>query len=430
MLVKENIEIINGLLNKLFDFVNTDEKIQLDLQKYTNSIKDRITSNSEYQSALISYIFERKPESNKNIFELFVEKTPNITKDEKNILSGMEKSILSVFEIKRLIHNGFELYNLINEKIYQSLVLIKMVNFRGIIPGQYLHCRVFPYENEYYLIGIDKVIPAGAREDVYRYIVMQQLENPELLYSNNQEKLAEIEQTVQDLGLKFQKYFKKDEIITTSQYVDELLSEFNDFIEINNTESANDIDKFINKPEEFAYFEIKEATGGISDPIQAAVKGFSSHGKIYDVGIIFDPDSGLLVLPFYGTFKQIFSIDDYKSIKGYKACIMQYLESDRIPPAPILRVYEENKDGFIKVISEVLKLKKPFDIQELLHKYKEKYYLQKRFSALTVLYLSEAFNELMTIANKGVASSLSLKVGRNDACPCGSGKKYKKCCLS
>jgi uncharacterized protein YecA (UPF0149 family) len=22
------------------------------------------------------------------------------------------------------------------------------------------------------------------------------------------------------------------------------------------------------------------------------------------------------------------------------------------------------------------------------------------------------------------------KIGRNDACPCGSGKKYKKCCLS
>ncbi|MCU0656380.1 MAG: SEC-C domain-containing protein [Polyangiaceae bacterium] len=24
--------------------------------------------------------------------------------------------------------------------------------------------------------------------------------------------------------------------------------------------------------------------------------------------------------------------------------------------------------------------------------------------------------------------SAHLKVGRNDACPCGSGKKYKKCC--
>ena len=25
-------------------------------------------------------------------------------------------------------------------------------------------------------------------------------------------------------------------------------------------------------------------------------------------------------------------------------------------------------------------------------------------------------------------SNLSMKVGRNDLCPCGSGKKYKKCC--
>ena len=25
---------------------------------------------------------------------------------------------------------------------------------------------------------------------------------------------------------------------------------------------------------------------------------------------------------------------------------------------------------------------------------------------------------------------MNLKVGRNDPCPCGSGKKYKQCCLS
>ena len=26
--------------------------------------------------------------------------------------------------------------------------------------------------------------------------------------------------------------------------------------------------------------------------------------------------------------------------------------------------------------------------------------------------------------------STSVQVGRNDACPCGSGKKYKRCCIS
>jgi SEC-C motif len=25
---------------------------------------------------------------------------------------------------------------------------------------------------------------------------------------------------------------------------------------------------------------------------------------------------------------------------------------------------------------------------------------------------------------------MNVKIGRNDSCPCGSGKKYKKCCLS
>ncbi|WP_436231241.1 SEC-C metal-binding domain-containing protein [Caballeronia sp. LjRoot29] len=28
-----------------------------------------------------------------------------------------------------------------------------------------------------------------------------------------------------------------------------------------------------------------------------------------------------------------------------------------------------------------------------------------------------------------VAAKARAKVGRNDPCPCGSGKKYKKCCL-
>src|SRR5450755_2865557 len=28
------------------------------------------------------------------------------------------------------------------------------------------------------------------------------------------------------------------------------------------------------------------------------------------------------------------------------------------------------------------------------------------------------------------ATSTMAKIGRNDACPCGSGKKYKRCCLT
>ena len=33
-----------------------------------------------------------------------------------------------------------------------------------------------------------------------------------------------------------------------------------------------------------------------------------------------------------------------------------------------------------------------------------------------------------TTGGKTVRKSKAKKIGRNDPCPCGSGKKYKKCC--
>jgi uncharacterized protein YecA (UPF0149 family) len=36
----------------------------------------------------------------------------------------------------------------------------------------------------------------------------------------------------------------------------------------------------------------------------------------------------------------------------------------------------------------------------------------------------KAFGYTCTVLREGK------KIGRNDACPCGSGKKYKKCCMA
>src|SRR5262249_44973737 len=35
----------------------------------------------------------------------------------------------------------------------------------------------------------------------------------------------------------------------------------------------------------------------------------------------------------------------------------------------------------------------------------------------------------VSIANRARLVPVAPKIGRNDPCPCGSGKKYKKCCL-
>ena len=54
----------------------------------------------------------------------------------------------------------------------------------------------------------------------------------------------------------------------------------------------------------------------------------------------------------------------------------------------------------------------------------------KIYSSTTVLYKSKAFSQTL-----GIIEEIEEKpeidttnVGRNDPCPCGSGKKFKKCC--
>lgn len=43
---------------------------------------------------------------------------------------------------------------------------------------------------------------------------------------------------------------------------------------------------------------------------------------------------------------------------------------------------------------------------------------------------AEATDEPLTVLSAAPVTNLKGQIGRNDACPCGSGKKYKKCCLN
>jgi uncharacterized protein YecA (UPF0149 family) len=50
---------------------------------------------------------------------------------------------------------------------------------------------------------------------------------------------------------------------------------------------------------------------------------------------------------------------------------------------------------------------------------------------LTLRTLYEVFHGLQDpLARPSLPADFGIKVGRNDPCPCGSGKKYKRCCGS
>lgn len=419
MLILEDLKEINDVIKELAKFIQNDEFVKPDFEEYIKTV-----NGMNLQSACFNYIFERNL-NNKSILTLYLENTKKIPASTKKIVKALMASMSSIFEVKRVLQNGFDLNNIINEKTYSVVSLVKMTSFRGIGAGQYVVARIFKFEKAYYLLEISGVLPSSRKDDALRYSVAKIIQNPELVYLDNPEKQKEIEKEVKDIYNKFIDFFGTDEIVTTNRYADDLIGAFNDFAE--GGEKVEFKDK-IELPENFKFFNVSEFNNSYENFLENSLGGFSSHKEIYDVGIIFDKELGLYAVPFFQTFNKIF--EDFESVENAKACVLFFLENDKFSANIIKRVAERH-ENFMDIVNKLLNANYTFD--ELLEHYKSRYLENKIFSSTTVLYKSKAFSKTLGIIEEDIEKptlegiDLS-KIGRNDPCPCGSGKKFKKCC--
>lgn len=434
MPVIEKLSLISDTITKLMDFALNDEIVKPDLEEYLTAVSAKNAQGSALQAKLIPYIFERRLTADKKtIIELFEEKNKDISDKEKEILEGLKKtSLSSVFEIRRVLSSGFEFYSLINEKMYRVLSLVKMNNFRGITPGQYALCRIFSLQNEFYLLEISNVLSSINKEEVYKYAIAKIIEKPEDAYEQNPEKAEQIKEIVKNFGIKFQECFKTDEIITSNKYADNLINMFNDYCDTGNMPEKSAIQENIKPVSNNRYFTVNDFKNSYSDFMEKSMEGFSSHSDSYDIGIIYNKELGLFVIPFWQTFCKIYEAEDYKTIQGYKDCVKNFLENDKVP-ADIIRTAASRYPNFTDRTNEILGCK--YSLDELLNCYKADSNSKKIYSSASVLYASKIFEQMMKTAANHVQMQETEKTadysntGRNDKCPCGSGKKFKNCCM-
>lgn len=423
----EKLNSISEVMSELITFVQTDKEVEQDFKEYLSTLGVSNPTPAQIQAVSVPYIFERNIDA-KSIFDLFLNKAKNLTKLAKTVIKGLTSSVSSVFEIKKVLKNGFELYNLVNEKTYTVISLVKMTHFRGIGAGQYVVARIFEFENEYYLLEISNVLAAHQKDDAMRFAIAKIIQAPELVYKDNNEKQKDIEKQVKKLNKKFLECFNTDEIITTNKFADDIIGLFNDFVECGNKFSQEEIEQKIQSLEEYKFFEVGEFNNSYENFLENSLGGFSSHKETYDVGIIFDEELGLSAIPFYKTFCEIFEQKDYKKIENYDKCIEHFLITDGISANVIKRVAQKYSN-FMKVINKIYETDLTLD--ELLETYKSHYLKNKIFSSTTVLYESKTFSKTLGFIeeeeNKPKIDAQN--IGRNDLCPCGSGKKFKKCCM-
>ena len=412
MTVIEKINEINEIVKQIFDFTQKNEVVKADFDEYLATIGARNIPLNQMEKIFLPYIFERKI-NNKSILEMFEEENGS-----KEIITSLKNTVASIFEIKKILKNGFELYNLINEKTYKVLSLTKMTNFRGIYAGQYIAARIFSFENEYYIIEISSVLSHSQKEEAYRYAVMKLVHTPRMLYFDNPEKEEEIQSTISDMYQKFIKTFNTDLILTTNKHADDIIGAFNEGEEVDLSDKGCDI-------ETYRFFHVKELDNNYSNFLENSMGGFSSHNETYDVAVIFDEKNGLYAIPFYQTFSKIF--EDKNQVENAKNCVEYFLTNDSIPNTILERVSTEHKN-FMEVINEIMET--DYTFEELINTYKSEYLNNKIYSSATILFCSKAFSEIFEYISepKPQTPAITGKVGRNDPCPCGSGKKFKNCC--
>jgi len=419
MLILEYLKEINDTIKNLAEFIQKDETVKPDFEEYIKTV-----GNMNFQSACFNYIFERNLQE-KSMPSLYLKNTKGLSAQTKKIIKALDNSISSIFEVKRVLQNGFDLNNIINERVYGVLSLVKMSTFRGIGVGQYVVARIFEYEGSYYLLEISGVLPSSRKDDALRYSVAKIIQNPELVYLDNPEKQKEIEKEVKGIYKKFIEFFGKEEVITTNKFADDIIGMFNDYAE--GGEKVDYSDK-IQKLDSYKFFNVSEFNNSYENFLENSLGGFSSHKELYDVGIIFDKELGLYAVPFFETFNKV--IENPDNVENAKDCVKFFLENDKFSANIIKRIADKN-ENFMEVVNKLMNTNYTFD--ELLEKYKSRYLKNKIFSSTTVLYKSKAFSKTLGIIEEDIEKpqldgvDLS-KIGRNDPCPCGSGKKFKKCC--
>ena len=392
MPIVTDIQTISNTIGNIINFVQENEKIKEDFSEYLSTIGAKGATPKQMQGLSIPYIAERIVfDENKTVPELYIQENKNLNEIEKEVVNSLDNSISSIFEIKKRLKNGFELYNYVNEKTYTVIPLVKMTQLSEVFPGQYALIRIFKFKNDYYMLEISDLIPSYEKNYAMNIAVAKIIEKPEDLYFDNDEKYQEVKTYVEKTVSKFKDFFGTKEIITTNKKIDTLIDLFNSYLETNDIELKKQIPNLIGDVELHKYFEVREFTNSYDNFLQKSIKGFSAHNETYDIGYICDEKLGIFIIPFWATLCEIFTSKDYERIENYKECVETFIKNDKIPPYIIEILNEKSSCNFEKRLNDILG--EDISFEELIKKYKGEFLKKTIFSSVNTLYCSNTFTK-------------------------------------
>lgn len=471
MISIQNIASFQNCLNSLHEFFFQDS-VKDELMEIIEDIcSDMPLISDEPEIQWIEYIKDNKIIPSKGIgtLDYYLEKNPQLSSEEHYLITALKNNVTAIFEVIDKTKNSFKLYSLFNEKTYNVLITGKMLDYKNIFKNMFVYATIINIENNYYLMDIISSLPTNQQSAALVTAHMFLVKDNYKIYQDNEEKLAEINYFINKIYAKFNEIFHTNLIVTTEESSNELITLFLQYVKTDEPALIEKINDFITPPAKLGFYGDEDDDDEYDDEGDHYICGdhcgcdecaddedkcddnleFTDNlsnsdndnnedDACADVCIYVDPDSGLYEIKYFETFREIFRNTDYKSITGYKECIKYTFERSVLPPALILNLYQEtsDKEKFLNIIKEALEIVEPLNLEDILKIYWKEYFTTKVISTRIFPLFSktslDATLALMSLLEKQLREEAfdTLAVGRNDPCPCGSGKKYKKCCLS
>jgi len=364
-----------------------------------------IDSQDEFHEFTDNFVYSYRFPDNLAAIDRFVSETPDLTGKEKAIVLRWKDPVVGLFQVKSTLPDGFVAENLINEAEYTiKPTTIPLQLERLARPGAFFRAKIIPVnDKEYIFSGTQEFLDISEKE-VLKAAASLQLEHPKFAFRDNEERVKRGFELQKKERASFIEYFGGDEVLTEGKKLDELMTGFMDY-------KLKKHDKPI--PE------------GYKPPKMKLPKDLLNSK---DVGIVFDEISGQSFLVNYGLILSIFQNPDDLRIKRYEDDILIYLKDETISPLVLRRIFFRYPQNTEFIIGKILNrpefdLKRDFD--SLMEEFKPSFKGRKIFPQM--MPMSERMIRVLRPEIYQGKENGS-KVGRNAPCPCGSGKKYKKCC--
>lgn len=366
---------------------------------------------------LDEFLLQYRLPDGRTVIDHFIDQHSELPEAERAMLQGWKDPVEGVFHIDRRQGDALVTVNLIDELTYRIYSNMGPGVFSQMPAGSFLITRVVPVEDEWVLSGYSRIWPASDRGGAYRLAAGLATLRPALSF-RNPHKLEQAWELQRADRSEFVAFFGSDMVVIPGRELKERLRAYEQFKqhELRDTQGRSAAER-----------EQQESGGTPPLLVPQLPEGFY---EMATVGAIYDEAEGLSFFPEFGLVEETFARPELAAEPAHEEMVLEYLNNPDIGPLPLRRLGERDPEHADRVFRTILRqpdFSWARDGQALLRRHKPRSFDREPRPSVTVLSEPLA-RALRSAAREEQAGSPQRHPGRNDPCPCGSGKKYKRCC--